>query len=64
MRTIRENKWIRYENGKFIGEPQTNKGTTGNWIVAVHLNWPGPGQTKLSKLKDETYDVCYLKYHK
>tara|TARA_Y100000361_G_C11116642_1_gene320792 strand:- start:176 stop:370 length:195 start_codon:yes stop_codon:yes gene_type:complete len=62
MIPVREEKWIRYESGNFLGEPQSIKGDTGNWIPVAYLNIPAFGRTKEVRWKDEEYDICYIAY--
>lgn len=61
-RRVFENKWIRYENGIFMGEPESKKGLTGNWITCVFLNSPTSGRKRQVKVKDEEHDICLVRY--
>ena len=48
---IAQDKWIKYENGRFVGAPQTLKGTTGVWARVVYLNTPSITNTVQTRIK-------------
>lgn len=59
---IAQDKWIKYENGRFVGAPQTLKGTTGVWAHVVYLNTPTIVNKTETRIKDPDYDICYIRY--
>jgi len=56
------NRWIKYTNNKFMGSPQSKKGSGNDWIPVIYMGLPTSTNNTQHLVKDETNDICYCFY--
>ena len=55
-------KWVQYIDNRFVGKPQTKKGSGTNWIPVITLGGPTNNRPEERLVKDEKTNFCYAVY--
>ena len=55
-------RWVQYIDNRFVGKPQTKKGSGTNWIPVITLGGPTNKTPEERLVKDETTNLCYAVY--